>query len=67
MDASKLARPCRVYLVAVSLCFLWLAPCGCASYFRTRALSPDELNQKNLEREQSEQQRLFEPDSNLSH
>jgi hypothetical protein len=29
-------------------------------------LSPEELNQKNQEKQQSEQQRLFEPDHNFN-
>jgi hypothetical protein len=49
----------------VYCCLLALAPCGCASYFRTRGLSPDELDQKNQERERLDQQRLFEPDRNF--
>ena len=46
-----------------TICLLWLATCGCA-YFRSRELSPEELNQKNQEDQKVKDQRLFQPDKN---
>lgn len=66
MNASKLAGLGQRYFVVLCGCLIGLTLCGCASYFRTRGLSPDELNQKNQEQQQLEQQRLFEPDPNFN-
>jgi len=56
---SMKARTC--YRSIAVCCLLWLATCGCA-YFRTRELTPEELNQKNQEQQKSKEQRLFTPD-----
>lgn len=56
----------RRSLLTTGCCVLWLLHCGCASYFRTRELSPDELNERNQERQQMEKDRLYEPAQDFS-
>jgi hypothetical protein len=63
MNARKLAKRGQITLATIGL--LWLVTCGSA-YFRSRELSPEELNQKNQEDQKVKDQRLFQPDKNYN-
>jgi len=60
MNADYKPKPRRRFLTVVCCCFALLPCFGCASYFRTDALSYEELKEKNQQQRQ-EDKMWFKP------